>query len=1364
MTLYEDTNKNGVFDPATDLAVTGQTATTNATGQYYFNNVLPGNYFVIVDATNFTGAGKLVGYTSSTGGAGSPYEDNLSSVASANNNEDHGATTTTTTTPAVASNLIQLVNGAAPTGDEADAASAYAGGDTNSNLAIDFGFISNPFRIGNYVWNDDNNDGAVTAGESGIAGVTVELYVGNGAGTLVGTTTTDGTGHYIFDNTNVGAGLVSGSRYTVRIPASNFNAGSPLSGYSPSPFQNNTNNNASHGNQPGGANTVVNGVRFTLNTTQPTGDEADAPVSTIPDASSNLTQDFGFNTATATLRIGNYVWKDTNNNGVVDGGETGIAGVKVNLILDLNGNGVVDSGDNVIATTTTSDSTDPKGAGHYYFNNLSANTGSQAYLVQIDATNFNAGQPLAALLSSDGGAGKPYENLTGGESYTNNIDHGNTVSGQGVLSRPIVLALNGAPSGDEADAPTFPDGDTNSNLTVDFGFAQKMRIGNLVWNDTNNNGLLDGSETPLAGVKLNLYYDTNGNGTFDSGDQLVPGAGQQTTDSGGHYEFNNLLPGKYFVQVDPSNFTSGGVLQNRASSASTPGGNNANNGRAVSGSGVASSLITLADSTAPTNDEADASAAPTGDNNSNQSVDFGFTPTPTSVQLAYVQIKSNLIEWATATEVDNLGFNVYFKPTTGGETVKLNKAIIPSTEITGQRLQEYRLEVATPVGQYFLEEVSLNGATKQYGPFQPGQTWGERAATAKAAPAAAPAQSLAAAVKPDKPLLLVNHSFNLQTDKAGLYHLTYEYLNGQGIDFTGVRPPAIGMTNGGGPVGLNVVAANPLSFGPGDYIEWQAQAFHNIYTDYNTYVLNVGDGANTALGPAASGPANASATARIEHNSFYWGSADANTDPWFWDYISTYASNTNDKQFGFDLPNLSSGGGATGVKIYLRGLTSDPAVAQNHRVHAWLNGNDLGTVVFGGQTAGVLQTSGTQAIGPTGNSLRLTIEKVDGTSLPYDTVLFDYLEFTYPTNPVPALTAVKSLRLHQPTPYRASSKVDYVIIAHPAFLGGIQPLVDLHNAEGLRVKVVDVNAIYDNYSNGIVDAKAIGSYLSDQQKDGLKYVLLVGGDSYDPMNYYSSLPNYAGSSPSFVPSLYTLDHFHFRAPSDQLLIGTTSGVAIGRLPAQSVEELRTMVNKTTSLASASRSHTLSNAATFVADDGADFSGLNDTLAAGASGYNVEKDYLGSNLSRDQLRARLTSRINGGSLLVNYAGHSGTNAWGLQTFYRQSDIAALSNTSQPLVVVQWACYNSYYVSPYSRSMAETWLTASGGAAFVLGSTDQNLTADQTELATRFYANLAGGKLSLGEALAKAKTEMLAANPTLTDIAQGYAILGDPALKL
>ncbi|MEL6268239.1 MAG: SdrD B-like domain-containing protein, partial [Chloroflexota bacterium] len=64
-----------------------------------------------------------------------------------------------------------------------------------------------PIEVGNRIWLDVDNDGIQDPGEAGIPGVTLQLFIdSDGDGTpdlLVGTTTTDGAGEYLFNGTNI---------------------------------------------------------------------------------------------------------------------------------------------------------------------------------------------------------------------------------------------------------------------------------------------------------------------------------------------------------------------------------------------------------------------------------------------------------------------------------------------------------------------------------------------------------------------------------------------------------------------------------------------------------------------------------------------------------------------------------------------------------------------------------------------------------------------------------------------------------------------------------------------------------------------------------------------------------------------------------------------------------------------------------------------------------------------------------------------------------------------------------------------------------------------------------------------------------
>ena len=207
---------------------------------------------------------------------------------------------------------------------------------------------SAPVELGNRVWLDTDADGIQDANETGISGVTVQLL--NVGGTVIATATTDASGNYIFSSDPSGAstashiyniaGLTANTAYTVRIP--NISGGSKQAALGV--------NQLTVANTGEGSNTNLNdsdGVAF--------GDNADAVVlaTDISDSGvNNHSFDFGF-VAPASLR--DYVWIDSDRDGIQDVGESAIAGVVVHLYKEG-----VDTG--------TTDSTDA--SGQYLFSNL----------------------------------------------------------------------------------------------------------------------------------------------------------------------------------------------------------------------------------------------------------------------------------------------------------------------------------------------------------------------------------------------------------------------------------------------------------------------------------------------------------------------------------------------------------------------------------------------------------------------------------------------------------------------------------------------------------------------------------------------------------------------------------------------------------------------------------------------------------------------------------------------------------------------------------------------------------------------------------------------------------------------------------
>ena len=210
-----------------------------------------------------------------------------------------------------------LVNTVDPdTTNPGDGESAVALGDGEINLAQDFGYVG-PNTIGGTLWRDCDADGVLDPEETPRwAGVTVFLRDGNG--NVAGSMLTDTNGDYSFP------GLPDGT-YTVDV--------------------------VDHDN-------ALNGFWHSLgpNIGADNNSQPDPYTVAVSGGETDTTGDFGYYLVVAEL--GDYVWYDINANGIQDGGEPGLANVKVTLRITYpNGN--------VITMQTLTDST-----GHYVFSNL----------------------------------------------------------------------------------------------------------------------------------------------------------------------------------------------------------------------------------------------------------------------------------------------------------------------------------------------------------------------------------------------------------------------------------------------------------------------------------------------------------------------------------------------------------------------------------------------------------------------------------------------------------------------------------------------------------------------------------------------------------------------------------------------------------------------------------------------------------------------------------------------------------------------------------------------------------------------------------------------------------------------------------
>jgi SdrD B-like domain len=161
-----------------------------------------------------------------------------------------------------------------------------------------------------------------------------------------------------------------------------------------------------------------------------------------------------------------------------------------------------------------------------------------------------------------------------------------------------------------------------------------LSIGNLVWQDINNDGLFNNAESGLGNVTVRLFKAKIEGGIPTN---IPDGIAIQTTSTDpitGKYLFNNLVPNSYLVEIDaPAGYTSSvGVNGSNTgiyepSVGANDGTNNDDDGTVISGQTIRTNYITLANFAEPEND-GDTTVGTTADKNSNLTIDFGVYKVP----------------------------------------------------------------------------------------------------------------------------------------------------------------------------------------------------------------------------------------------------------------------------------------------------------------------------------------------------------------------------------------------------------------------------------------------------------------------------------------------------------------------------------------------------------------------------------------------------------------------------------------------------------------------------------------------------------------------------------------------------------------
>jgi len=403
----------------------------------------------------------------------------------------------------------------------------------------------------------------------------------------------------------------------------------------------------------------------------------------------------------------------------------------------------------------------------------------------------------------------------------------------------------------------------------------------------------------------------------------------------------------------------------------------------------------------------------------------------------------------------------------------------------------------------------------------------------------------------------------------------------------------------------------------------------------------------------------------------------------------------------------------------------------------------------------------------------------------------------------------------QPRPLRQTvPAADYLVIHTAEFAAAAATLADLRSrvlpgVESPSAVTVDVRDIYDSFAGGQKDWRAIRQFLRWHwlaHGQRLRWVCLLGDGTRDYRNFLGHDPRTelvdhvpTALMTDFPPSLQIPFPTSTRAPyvADDMLVSFDDpdaapngidipDVAIGRLPANSAEEARRLVERVVAYVEDPEPGLWGNRVVWSADDlryrGEEPGPIEHLHALEAEdlahnylpvSLDIEKVYLMDyplvGNFRPEARRDLLARLSEGASIFYYVGHGAANVLADEQVFRTEDISGLTNGGRRFLFMAFSCDVGVFDDPTTPCMAEEFLAGGQGGGIAAISASWVSTITNNDLLSESFARgiyprrNVDPTATLAEALNLAKADNWQV-PSRIRNNKRYNVLGDPALVL
>lgn len=372
------------------------------------------------------------------------------------------------------------------------------------------------------------------------------------------------------------------------------------------------------------------------------------------------------------------------------------------------------------------------------------------------------------------------------------------------------------------------------------------------------------------------------------------------------------------------------------------------------------------------------------------------------------------------------------------------------------------------------------------------------------------------------------------------------------------------------------------------------------------------------------------------------------------------------------------------------------------------------------------------------------------------------------------------------------SNVDYLIITHSKLLPAAQRLANFRKGKGLNAKILTVESIFSEFSNGQQDIVAIKNAIryvyqnATSDSNRLKFVCFFGTPSYDYKNRIEGnvnlVPIYHTQGGSSGTLSFPSDDFYVMMDENEgISIGTDiMDIAVGRIIAEDLNVANLMVDKIIDYSSSKVKDAWKRNITFISDDP-------DSGKPKDGQLQVMLNFVADRLKTDVGRARVNKLLadafeqvatsggarypelekeiinsfSNGSLITFYLGHGGIFGLANESIFTSKTAVDLTNLNRPNIFVTVTCELTRLDNPVELSTGELLFLNRRGGSTALITTVRDISLS---VALRFYPIFIDESfddnkkpLSIGESLMLTKWKITSATNK-----RSIFCVGDPAL--